>query len=161
MVSSRGASKGSVVQVRGPKKERRGRGRRAGVRGAPRAEGLAGLYPESCCAGADGRAGAGTSIPGRSFSARSCTTLLLDEMSGLRAAGPAAISVRDRPHVGQIHAGQLRAAGQSLQLDEEGGSQQLDVEAADELDGGRSEEHTAELQSRGQLVCRLRREKKK
>src|SRR5439155_11724071 len=27
--------------------------------------------------------------------------------------------------------------------------------------GGRSEEHTSELQSRGQLVCRLLREKKK
>src|SRR5690625_6211520 len=136
MVSSRGASKGSVVPVRGPKKERRARGRRAGVRGAPRAEGLAGLSPETCCAGAGGRAGAATSIPGRSFSGRSCTSHLLDEMSSLRAAGPAAISVRDRPHGGQRHAGQLRATGQSLQLDEEGGSQQLDVEAADELDGG-------------------------
>src|SRR5690625_5629334 len=57
-------------------------------------------------------------------------------MSSLRAAGPAAISVRDRPDGGPRHAGQLRATGQSRQLDEEGGSQQLDVEAADELDGG-------------------------
>src|SRR5690625_6345140 len=33
--------------------------------------------------------------------------------------------------------------------------------AANRMSGDRSEEHTSELQSRGQLVCRLRLEKKK
>src|SRR5690625_5820520 len=38
---------------------------------------------------------------------------------------------------------------------------QIQVVQAQTLEGGRSEEHTSELQSRGHLVCRLLLEKKK
>src|SRR5690606_40604521 len=43
----------------------------------------------------------------------------------------------------------------------EGGGSALDEEVSEQADGLRSEEHTSELQSRENLVCRLLLEKKK
>src|SRR5690625_5312396 len=57
-----------------------------------------------------------------------------------------------RPHVGMA----LLAAAQDV-----GGVEGLPIPAREDVARARSEEHTSELQSRGQLVCRLLLEKKK
>src|SRR2546426_5734074 len=57
----------------------------------------------------------------------------------------------------------FRSAGARLPLDEHGGADRRHLLDLDQhfLDGGRSEEHTSELQSPCNLVCRLLLEKKK
>src|SRR5690625_6623675 len=76
----------------------------------------------------------------------SYTVSLHDALPISAAAGP-----------GRAGAGILRGDGLDTHLDAHDAADGV----GDVLGGGRSEEHTSELQSRGHLVCRLLHEKKK
>src|SRR5690606_11524293 len=82
---------------------------------------------------------------------------------GLRAGAAVHVEQRCVParriEVGRLdHPAVQRNAVRGLELEELGG---LEAELTDALRDGRSEEHTSELQSRENLVCRLLLEKKK
>src|SRR5207249_12215434 len=80
------------------------------------------------------------------------TLSLYDALPISRLLGLAAVGIEDaQPEV--------RTGRRHLQQDAVGAD--APVAVADALDGIRSEEHTSELQSRFDLVCRLQLEKKK